>query len=200
MATALGLDFGTTNTVLAQLSAGDETASVSFTSPAGASDTMRTALSFIKDPQLGASALQVEAGAAAIRAFIDNPGDCRFLQSIKTFAASPLFQGTLVHARRFQFEDLMEVFLKRLEHYRRRQLAVRCQTCGHRPSGAFRRIEIPMLILPCSATTKRSPGLAFRSCTTFMNRLPQPSISPATSSTMPRCWWLISAAEPVTSR
>lgn len=117
MATALGLDFGTTNTVLARLARGTETTSVSFQSSAGPSDAMRTALSFIKDPQLGASALQVEAGQAAIRAFIDNPGECRFLQSIKTFAASPLFQGTLIHGRRFQFEDLMEVFLKRLEIY-----------------------------------------------------------------------------------
>lgn len=117
MATALGLDFGTTNTVLARLARGTDTTSVSFQSPAGQSDAMRTALSFIKDSQLGASALQVEAGQAAIRAFIDNPGECRFLQSIKTFAASPLFQGTLIHGRRFQFEDLMEVFLKRLEIY-----------------------------------------------------------------------------------
>jgi len=117
MANALGLDFGTTNTVLAQQSHGAETESVTFNSPAGTSNSMRTALSFIKDTHLGASALQVEAGQAAIRAFIDNPGECRFLQSIKTFAASPLFQGTMIHARRFQFEDLMEVFLKRLESY-----------------------------------------------------------------------------------
>ncbi|MCZ4287578.1 Hsp70 family protein [Hoeflea alexandrii] len=117
MANALGLDFGTTNTVLAQATQGSDTASISFVSAAGESDTMRTALSFIKDPQLGAAALQVEAGQAAIRAFIDNPGECRFLQSIKTFAASPLFQGTMIHGRRFQFEDLMEVFLKRLEAY-----------------------------------------------------------------------------------
>ncbi|MBU4529655.1 MAG: Hsp70 family protein [Hoeflea sp.] len=117
MATALGLDFGTTNTVLAQAGEGADTASISFTSPAGSSDTMRTALSFIKDPHLGASALQVEAGQAAIAAFIANPGECRYLQSIKTFAASALFQGTFVHARRFQFEDLMEVFLKRLQAY-----------------------------------------------------------------------------------
>ena len=117
MATALGLDFGTTNTVLAQAGEGADTASVTFTSPAETGDTMRTALSFIKDAQLGASALQVEAGQAAIGAFIANPGECRYLQSIKTFAASALFQGTFVHARRFQFEDLMEVFLKRLEAY-----------------------------------------------------------------------------------
>lgn len=118
MAEALGLDFGTTNTVLAVT---DDTAatthSVTFTSSAGTADTMRTALSFMKDKALGAKALKVEAGQAAIRAFIDNPGECRFLQSIKTFAASALFQGTLIHARRFQFEDLMEVFLKRLEAY-----------------------------------------------------------------------------------
>jgi hypothetical chaperone protein len=117
MAQALGLDFGTTNTVIAVADTRDDTHSVSFTSPAGTTDSMRTALSFLKDPQLGAGALKVEAGQAAIRAFIDNPGDCRFLQSIKTFAASALFQGTLVHARRFQFEDLMEVFLKRLQAY-----------------------------------------------------------------------------------
>lgn len=117
MAEALGLDFGTTNTVIAVAENGDDTRSVSFTSPAGTTDSMRTALSFLKDPQLGAGALKVEAGQAAIRTFIDNPGDCRFLQSIKTFAASALFRGTLVHARRFQFEDLMEVFLKRLQAY-----------------------------------------------------------------------------------
>jgi hypothetical chaperone protein len=117
MAQALGLDFGTTNTVIAVADDSEHTHSVAYQSPAGTSDSMRTALSFLKDRQLGAGALKVEAGQAAIRAFIDNPGECRFLQSIKTFAASALFQGTLVHARRFQFEDLMEVFLKRLEAY-----------------------------------------------------------------------------------
>jgi hypothetical chaperone protein len=71
----------------------------------------------MKDAKLGAQTLKVEAGAAAIRAFIDNPGEARFLQSIKTFAASAVFQGTLIHARRHQFEDLMEIFLKRLEKY-----------------------------------------------------------------------------------
>ena len=116
MAPALGLDFGTTNTVLA-VQDGDTTHSIGFDSSAGRSDSMRTCLSFIKDARLGAQALKVEAGAAAIRTFIDNPGEVRFLQSIKTFAASAIFQGTLIHARRHKFEDLMEVFLRRLETY-----------------------------------------------------------------------------------
>jgi hypothetical chaperone protein len=117
MARALGLDFGTTNTVLAMADGANATHSMSFTSAAGTADSMRTALSFMKDPQLGASALKVEAGAAAIRQFIDNPGDCRFLQSIKTFAASALFQGTLIYGKRQSFEDLMEVFIRRLRGY-----------------------------------------------------------------------------------
>ncbi len=117
MARALGLDFGTTNTVLALADNNSATHSMHFTSSAGETDTMRTALSFMKDAQLGAQALKVEAGQAAIRQFIDNPGDSRFLQSIKTFAASSLFQGTLIFARRHAFEDLMEIFLKRLKTY-----------------------------------------------------------------------------------
>lgn len=116
MAQALGLDFGTTNTVLA-MADGGATRSLAFTSTEGTADSMRTALSFMKDAQLGASALKVEAGHAAIRQFIDNPGECRFLQSIKTFAASALFQGTLIYAKRHNFEDLMEVFVRRLRNY-----------------------------------------------------------------------------------
>ncbi|UVD57875.1 Hsp70 family protein [Rhizobium sp. Pop5] len=116
MAQALGFDFGTTNTVLA-MADGGATRSMAFTSAAGTAGSMRTALSFMKDAQLGASALKVEAGHAAIRQFIDNPGECRFLQSIKTFAASALFQGTLIFAKRHNFEDLMEVFIRRLRNY-----------------------------------------------------------------------------------
>ncbi|TWB55265.1 putative chaperone protein [Rhizobium sp. ERR 922] len=116
MARALGFDFGTTNTVLA-MAEGPATQSVAFNSTAGTADSMRTALSFMKDPGLGAAALKVEAGHAAIRQFIDNPGDCRFLQSIKTFAASALFQGTLIFAKRHSFEDLMEIFVRRLRAY-----------------------------------------------------------------------------------
>src|SRR5690606_25784535 len=117
MARALGLDFGTTNTVVALADGGGKTRSMPFASAAGVTDTMRTALSFMRDPQVGAQALKVEAGQAAIRQFIDNPGDCRFLQSIKTFAASALFQGTLIFARRHAFDDLMEIFLRRLKAY-----------------------------------------------------------------------------------
>lgn len=116
MARALGLDFGTTNSVLALADAGGATHSLPFTSSAGITDTMRTALGYMKQGR-STQDLVVEAGQAAIRLFIDHPGDCRFLQSIKTFAASAAFQATTVFAKRQQFEDLMETFLQRLEAY-----------------------------------------------------------------------------------
>ena len=57
MARALGLDFGTTNTVLALADGGAATHSMRFTSSAGETDTMRTALSFMKDPVMGERAM-----------------------------------------------------------------------------------------------------------------------------------------------
>ena len=116
MARALGLDFGTTNSVLALADSAGTTHSLPFTSSAGTTDTMRTALAYMKQGR-STQDLVVEAGQAAIRLFIDHPGDCRFLQSIKTFAASAAFQATTVFARRQQFEDLMETFLRLLEAY-----------------------------------------------------------------------------------
>ncbi|QQM30522.1 Hsp70 family protein [Martelella lutilitoris] len=117
--TALGLDFGTTNTVIALPADGEnETRSLTFESLAGTTDTMRTCLSFMKDRQAAVGApLVTEAGAAAIRTLIDHPGECRFLQSIKTYAASPLFSETAVLGRRHSFADLMAVFLEKLMAY-----------------------------------------------------------------------------------
>lgn len=117
--TALGLDFGTTNTVIAVPDApGSQTRSIRFESPAGASETIRTCLSFMKDRHAPVGApLMVEAGASAIRTLIDHPGECRFLQSIKTYAASPLFKQTGILGRRHSFADLMVAFLQKLMIY-----------------------------------------------------------------------------------
>ena len=114
MTIAYGLDFGTTNSVLATAREG-ATQSIVLRTPAGETDTLRTALSFMKD---GPRELTCEAGPAAIAQFIDHPGECRFLQSIKTFAASPLFQGTLIFSKRYSFEDIMHAFLSRLRDAR----------------------------------------------------------------------------------
>lgn len=175
MAQALGFDFGTTNTVLA-MADGGTTGSMTFTSTAGTADSMRTALSFMKDAQLGASALKVEAGHAAIRQFIDNPGECRFLQSIKTFAASALFQGTLIFAKRHNFEDLMEVFVRRLRNYAGDSWPSDVsRIVAGRPVHFAGASQIP--ILPPNVITRRCRASAFPKSTMSTSRSPPLSIS-----------------------
>lgn len=175
MAQALGFDFGTTNTVLA-MADGGATRSMAFTSTEGTADSMRTALSFMKDAQLGASALKVEAGHAAIRQFIDNPGECRFLQSIKTFAASALFQGTLIFAKRHNFEDLMEVFVRRLRNYAGDNWP---SDVGRIVTGRPVHFAGASLIRRWrpSATMRRCRASAFPKSTMSTSRSPPPSIS-----------------------
>jgi hypothetical chaperone protein len=125
MIPALGLDFGTTNSVLAmpagQSTPADEAAQaiqgarvLRFDGPSGPVDTLRTALAFWRERGALANAI----GPWAIERFIADPEDVRFMQSIKTFAASPHFNGAYVHARRMTFEDLLDVFFAGLAAHR----------------------------------------------------------------------------------
>ena len=115
---SLGLDFGTTNTVLAMREDdAARAAPVAFDFAGESMDALRSALCFWK-PALGQHASDAaEAGPWAIQRYIDDPGDCRFLQSLKTFAASPYFQNTYLFAQKYSFEDLLEVFFKRVHFH-----------------------------------------------------------------------------------
>jgi hypothetical chaperone protein len=112
----IGIDFGTTNTVISTLGAGgagDEAALVSFDTPAGDIVAFRSALSF--HAAEGEPARRViEAGPWAIEAYVEEPLETRFIQSFKSYAASPLFQETRVLGRRYEFPDLLSAFLLRL--------------------------------------------------------------------------------------
>ena len=110
---AIGIDFGTTNTVMA-FPGPDGTAQVHrFFHGADSFDAVRTALSFRRNDRRGGAPI-AEAGPWAIREFVDSPEDTRFLQSFKSFAASPSFTDTAIFTRRFAFEDLMSAYLSRL--------------------------------------------------------------------------------------
>jgi hypothetical chaperone protein len=117
---ALGLDFGTTNTVLAMASSTGKAEAVGFKPKANARDafsTFRSAMCFWEDENDSVRDLRFEAGPWAIERFIDDPTDCRFIQSFKTFAASPAFSETFIHGRKFRFEDLLCAFLQKLRDH-----------------------------------------------------------------------------------
>ena len=112
---AVGIDFGTTNTVISTLDADGRAHLASFDAPGEADPVVafRSALSFYA-PAHDPSARVVEAGPWAIEAYVEEPLETRFIQSFKSHAASALFQDTRVLGRRFTFEDLLSAFLLRL--------------------------------------------------------------------------------------
>jgi hypothetical chaperone protein len=108
-----GLDFGTTNSVAALAVAGEDPQLVALDGPSSAGEVFRSALCFWQDDSVsGGHAL--EAGPAAIREYLEDPGGSRFLQSFKSVAASASFESAPVFARRYRFEEIGRLFLGKL--------------------------------------------------------------------------------------
>jgi hypothetical chaperone protein len=111
MPIAYGLDFGTSNTVLAACPDARTAEQLHFGMDQEELAGIATLLSFLdRSPQKGPLA---EVGPWAIRQFIEHMGDVRFIQSLKTFVASRQFKGTGVFGQPFNFEGLMGTFLRR---------------------------------------------------------------------------------------
>jgi hypothetical chaperone protein len=108
----LGIDFGTTNTVLALLKPNGTTETARF----GTADVFRSVLCFWAE-HYGAgtaqgSRLRHEAGPAAIEAYLDDPLDSRLIMSMKTYLAQRSFSETTIFGRRFSLEALIATFLR----------------------------------------------------------------------------------------
>jgi len=105
---ALGLDFGTTNSVAA-VSRGDAAELVLFDGPEAKDAVFRSALCFWEE-----DGLSVDAGPWAIQEYLAFPQDSRFLQSFKSVAASASFEYATIFERRYSFEDIGRLFLKKM--------------------------------------------------------------------------------------
>ena len=119
---SLGVDFGTTNTVLAQAGADGASHLVQFPAPEGELFAVRSCLSFHAPPERPQER-QIAAGPWAIEAYVEDPAETRFIQSFKSFAAQDSFTETQILGRRYQFEDLLSTFLLKLRDYARDELA-----------------------------------------------------------------------------
>ncbi|SER66082.1 Hsp70 family protein [Sphingobium sp. YR768] len=114
-ARALGLDFGTTNSVAA-LANGGESRLVSFAGNQATGEVFRSALCFWHDSDVKGG-MAHEAGPWAIAEYLEFPEDSRFLQSFKSVAASPIFETANVFEKRFRFEELGRLFLGKMIHH-----------------------------------------------------------------------------------
>ncbi|MDR3528413.1 MAG: Hsp70 family protein, partial [Rhizomicrobium sp.] len=108
---AVGIDFGTTNSVLAL---SDGTAEPHII-PFGGSSTFRSLLCFYTEQnERGHKRVVSVAGPEAIETYKRLAGECRLIQSVKNFVADGSFRETTVYGQRFRIEDLVAVILKNL--------------------------------------------------------------------------------------
>ena len=112
-ASALGLDFGTTNTVVALADGAGGSRLVEFAGADATGAVFRSALCFWEEERAW-NGIASEAGPWAIAEYLQSPLDSRFVQSFKTVAASPLFERALIFGKPFRFEDFGRLFLQRL--------------------------------------------------------------------------------------
>jgi len=112
-ACGVGIDFGTTNSVVARALDHGQSSLVEFAAPDGMTAVFRSALCFWQGETMR-GALGHEAGPWAIAEFLDFPQGSRFLQSFKSMAANSLFESASLFDKRLRFEELGQIFLKHL--------------------------------------------------------------------------------------
>jgi hypothetical chaperone protein len=113
---SLGIDFGTTNTVLSLADAEGPARLVKFAAPEGELFAFRSCISF-HAPAENPQAREIAAGPWAIDAYVEDPAETRFIQSFKSFAAQESFTETQILGRRYRFEDLLSTFLLKVRDY-----------------------------------------------------------------------------------
>ena len=119
---SLGLDFGTTNTVLAWAGEGEAAAPIAFRFAGAELTAFRSALCFWDEGDEHAPRVRSEAGPWAIEHFLEATSEVRFIQSLKSFAASRLFERTGIFGRAYKFEDLFSTFFRRVREHAAPQL------------------------------------------------------------------------------
>jgi len=112
---SIGVDFGTSNTVVALATADGRVEALRFEHGGRESNVYVSALCFWEDRPGGA--VEAEGGPWAIEQFLEGRHAPRFIQSFKTFAASASFNSTYVFRQRYRFEDLLAAFLRTLTRH-----------------------------------------------------------------------------------
>ncbi len=113
MGPVIGIDFGTTNSVVAVLGPDGAVATHRFAAGDAFTDVFRSVLCFWADGH-SSHALRHAAGPAAIEAYLDDPLDSRLVMSLKTYLAQRSFTRTQLHNRPFTLEQLIAIFLRAL--------------------------------------------------------------------------------------
>lgn len=130
MTYAVGVDFGTTNSVIAFANEKGEVRSVSWPSAHGPTQTFRTAMTFWKQGR----GLGHVAGPQALERAIAAEAHERFIQSFKTHLASRVFSEARLFGQKVTIEELIAIFLRHLfEAQGGTEIAENAFLCAGRP-------------------------------------------------------------------
>ncbi len=114
MRPVIGIDFGTTNSVLALVQPNGSVRTARFAVGAAELDVFRTVLCFWREEKAGRNLLCHAAGPQAVEAYLDDPLDTRLIMSMKSYLAQRSFTQTQVFGRPHTLEQLVSLFLRAL--------------------------------------------------------------------------------------
>ena len=110
--TVIGVDFGTTNSVVSRLGPDGSVATVRHAFGAAELDVIRSIVCFWNDGEAGRVMLRSAVGPAAIEAYLDDPLESRLMMSLKSYLAQRSFSETRVFGRSLTLEALIGLFLR----------------------------------------------------------------------------------------
>ena len=111
----IGVDFGTTNTVVSLCDHAGVTRTLVYPSAQGPLSTFRSVLCYVsEDGESLSTTARVYCGPAAIEAFLQQGEDARLIQSVKTFLSSKSFSKSTILGREYTLEQIVADFLRGL--------------------------------------------------------------------------------------
>lgn len=110
----VGMDFGTTNSAVALAGADRNVEVLDFATAAGPASTLRSVLAFENARRDEQRRILPRVGHDAIEAYLHGDGDCRFLQSFKSYLTSRSFSSTAIYGKTYALEDLVALIVAQL--------------------------------------------------------------------------------------
>lgn len=110
----VGMDFGTTNSAVALAGADRKVEVLDFATAAGPASTLRSVLAFENARRDEQRRILPRVGHDAIEAYLHGDGDCRFLQSFKSYLTSRSFSSTAIYGKTYALEDLVALIVAQL--------------------------------------------------------------------------------------
>ena len=105
--TAIGVDFGTTNSSIARVSEAGEVELAQFPTAGSVTDAYRSLLYLEHHKERGVNSLKSWTGPEGIERYLAAETKGRLIQSLKSFLSSRNLQGTEIFGRRVTLEDLI---------------------------------------------------------------------------------------------